>query len=46
MEGVKMVYPNAAMDKEFAEAFYEAQAAGVKVLNLACRVEKDELEVL
>ena len=45
MEGVKMVYPNAAMDKEFAEAFYEAQAAGVKVLNLACRVEKDELEV-
>ena len=45
MEGVKMVYPNAAMDKEFAEAFYEAQAAGVKVLNLACIVEKDELEV-
>ena len=41
-----MVYPNAAMDKEFAEVFYEAQAAGVKVLNLACRVEKDELEVL
>ena len=35
-----------AMDKEFAEVFYEAQAAGVKVLNLACRVEKDELEVL
>lgn len=45
-EGIDEVRPNEATDPDFARAFYEAQAAGVEVLFLKCRVREDSLEVI
>ncbi len=44
-EGISKVLPNEETDPEFAKAFYEAQEAGVEVLFLACRVEKDSIVI-
>ena len=46
MTGITEVRPNAEIHREFAETFYEAKAAGVEVLNLTCRVTRDELEIV
>ena len=46
MTGITEVRPNAEIHREFAETFYEAKAAGVEVLNLICRVTRDELEIV
>ena len=46
MEGIAEVRPNTATHPEFANALAQAQAAGVKVLFLLCRVEPDGLEVM
>ena len=46
MTGITEVRPNAEIHREFAETFYEAKTAGVEVLNLTCRVTRDELEVV
>ena len=46
MTGITEVRPNAEIHMEFAETFYEAKAAGVEVLNLTCRVTRDELEIV
>lgn len=43
MEGVTQVFPNEEMHPEFAEVYWEAVAAGVKVINLPCGVREDEL---
>lgn len=44
-EGIEEVRPNTATDPEFAKAFEEAVAAGVKVLFLRCKVTEDSLKV-
>ena len=44
--GVQEVYPNVETHPEFGQALQEAQAAGVKVLYLQCRVEEGELEII
>jgi sugar fermentation stimulation protein A len=44
-EGISKVLPNEETDPEFAEAFYEAEKAGVEVLFLTCRVEKNSIEI-
>lgn len=44
-EGIDEVRPNEATDPDFAQAFYEAKAAGVEVLFLKCRVGEDSLEI-
>ncbi len=44
-EGISKVLPNQETDPEFAKAFYEAEKAGVEVLFLTCRVEKDSIEI-
>ena len=44
-EGINEVRPNEATDPEFAAAFHEAKAAGVKVVFYTCRVTGDELEI-
>lgn len=46
MTGITEVRPNAEIHREFAETFYEAKVAGVEVLNLTCRVTRDELEIV
>ena len=46
MTGITEVRPNAEIHRKFAETFYEAKAAGVEVLNLTCRVTRDELEIV
>lgn len=46
MTGITEVRPNAEIHREFAETFYGAKAAGVEVLNLICRVTRDELEIV
>ena len=46
MTGITEVRPNAEIHREFAETFYEAKAVGVEVLNLTCRVTRDELEIV
>ena len=46
MTGITEVRPNAEIHREFAETFYGAKAAGVEVLNLTCRVTRDELEIV
>lgn len=43
MEGVTQVLPHREMHPAFADALEEAQAAGVRVLTLPCRVEPDSL---
>ena len=45
MTGITEVRQNAKIHKEFADVFYEAKEAGVKVLNLSCMVTKDELKI-
>lgn len=45
MEGVTEVRPYVAMQPEFGEAWAEAEAAGVKVLFLPCKVGRDWLEI-
>ena len=44
-EGITEVRPNMATDPEFAAAFEEARAAGVKVIFYLCRVTEDSLEI-
>ena len=44
-QGVSRVLPNTGTHPAFAEALYEAEAAGVEVLCLPCRVEPDLLEI-
>lgn len=46
MNGVGEVYPNAAAHPEFGEALEEAEAAGVKIWRLPCRVAADRLEII
>ncbi len=46
MEGVKEVRANEETHPEFKEVLEEARAAGVKVLFLMCKVEKDSLRVV
>ena len=43
MEGVTKVLPNMEMHPEFGVALKEAEAAGVKVLYLPCRVTEDTI---
>lgn len=43
MEGVHQVLPNEEMHPEFAKAYREAVASGVKVINFSCGVREDEL---
>ena len=45
-EGMKTVLPNEAADPAFAEALRAAEAAGVRVLSLPCRVRPDCLEII
>ena len=46
MEGVMEVRANEETHPEFKDALEEARAAGVKVLFLMCKVEKDSLRVV
>ena len=43
MDGVTEVFPNRDTHPEFAEAFYAAKEAGVKILNLTTHVTPEEL---
>lgn len=45
MEGVRQVRANTATHKEFGEALSEAEASGVTVLFMGCRVSADTLEI-
>ena len=45
MEGVTEVRPYVEMQPEFGEAWAEARAAGVKILFLPCKVERDGLRI-
>ncbi len=45
MDGITEVRPNEQTHPEFARAFREAGAAGVKILFLPCHVEPDSLTV-
>ena len=45
-EGIDEVRPNAETDPEFAKAFYEAEAAGVEILFLKCRVTQNLIAAL
>ena len=45
MEGVTKVLPNVDTHPEFGEALEAAEAAGVQVLYLPCRVEEDALYI-
>ncbi|MCH5265861.1 MAG: DNA/RNA nuclease SfsA [Lachnospiraceae bacterium] len=46
MEGIHQVRANTATHKEFGEALAEAEAAGVVVLCMGCRVSADTLEII
>ena len=46
MPGVTKVLPNRETHPEFAEALGEAERAGVKILQLPCRVTPDELTII
>ena len=43
MDGVTEVFPNRDTHPEFADVFYEAKEAGVKILNLTTHVTPEEL---
>ena len=43
MDGVTEVFPNRDTHPEFADAFYAAKEAGVKILNLTTHVTPEEL---
>ena len=45
MEGITEVRPYVDMQPEFGVAWEEAVAAGVKILFLPCRVERDSLQI-
>ncbi|MBR4832458.1 MAG: DNA/RNA nuclease SfsA, partial [Butyrivibrio sp.] len=45
MEGINEVRPNVETHKEFGEALADAKEAGVKVLFLKCKVQKDSLVI-
>lgn len=45
MEGITEVRPNTAIHQEFAAAFEEAKASGVRMLMLPCHVEPDGLTI-
>lgn len=45
MNNIEKVHPNEKTDKEFAQTYYNAINAGVKVLFLCCAVESDEIFV-
>lgn len=45
MPGMKWLEPNRATDPPFARAMEDAKRAGVDMLALGCRVEKDSLEI-
>lgn len=45
MEGMRVMEPNDATHPEFGAALRRAAAAGVEVLALGCRVERDSLTV-
>ena len=45
MEGVRQVRANTSTHKEFGEALKEAEAAGVTVLCMGCRVSADTLKI-
>lgn len=45
MEGVDYVYPNMDTHPEFGYTLDRVKSAGVRVLNLGCRVEKDSLYI-
>lgn len=44
MNGIKEVFPNETTDPKYAESLKRAVAAGVKVINLQCNVDKDSIE--
>lgn len=46
MEGIEEVRPNVEMHKEFGEAMHEAENAGVEILFLPCKVERDGLQII
>ena len=46
MEGIKEVRPNVTTHAEFGVALQEAMDAGVKVLNLQCKILEDELWIV
>lgn len=46
MNGVQEVWPNVATHPEFGVALQEAEAAGVKIWRLPCRVAADSLEII
>ena len=46
MDGITEVRPNTETPPEFAAAFREARAAGVRILFLPCHVEPDSLTVI
>ena len=43
MEGITAVRPNAGIHQAFADAYYDAVSAGVKIIFLECRVTPDAL---
>ena len=45
MEGIHQVRANTVTHKEFGDALKEAEAAGVTVLCMGCRVSSDTLEI-
>lgn len=45
MEGADYVYPNMDTHPEFGHTLERVKAAGVKVLNLGCKVEEDGLSI-
>lgn len=46
MEGVTEVRPNIKTHPQFGQALEEAEAAGVRIMCLQCRVGKDTLEII
>lgn len=45
MPEITKVYPNGVTDPAFEKAFYEAKAAGVKILYLPCTVRPDSIQI-
>lgn len=45
MNGIKKVRPNIETHPEFGKALDEARKAGVNILHLPCKVEKDSLSI-
>ena len=46
MEGITEVRPNIHTQPEFGAALTAAKKAGVQVLFLLCRIERDTLEII